>query len=124
MAYVFTSVPLVYDISCCVSVCLHPLQELRAQPQEPRPGVPTQEEEAAAHLHLHYSPTPRQEVSVIPADQIQRHGDHRLLHSRSGRQSERPRLSQASAAYLVFSHIFFLLLLQLPHKGNLTSDTP
>lgn len=59
------------------------LQELWAQPQESGPGISPQKEEAAAHLHLHHPSPSGQEMSLVPADQIQWHGDHSLLYSRS-----------------------------------------
>lgn len=73
--------------SLCEGALFFPwvLQELWAQPQESRPGISPQEEEAAAHLHLHH-PSPRwQEMSLLPADQIKWHGDYSLLHSGSRR---------------------------------------
>lgn len=73
-------------------------QELRAQPQEPGPGVSSQEEEAAVQLQLHHPSARRQEKCLLPADQIQRHGDHRVLHSRSGREG---RLPAASNGFLL-----------------------
>lgn len=107
------------------------LQELRAQPQESGPGVSPQEEEAAAHLHLHHPPPCRQEMPVIPADQVQRHGDHSLLHPRSGRQgrpsgsaSETSSALQAvSFSSLTLTSLCFPLQLHYNSK-TLKTDSP
>lgn len=63
-------------------------QELRAQPQESRPGISSQEKETTANLYLYHPSASWQEMPLLSADQIQRPGDDSFLHSRGGCKGE------------------------------------